>query len=84
MQLTAFTDYGEGYQLDQSAAPNAHQALWGAGAGVNFHFGCSCGKPHIDRLAAAEQRLYHFGPRADFFQPERTTLNGDNSTAILR
>ncbi len=39
MQLTAFTDYGEGYQLDQSAAPNAHQALWGTGAGVNFHFG---------------------------------------------
>ncbi len=42
-QLTAFTDYGEGYQLDPSAAPSAHQALWGAGAGVNFHLG-----PHVE------------------------------------
>jgi hemolysin activation/secretion protein/AraC-like DNA-binding protein len=38
-QLTAFTDYGEGYLLDQRVAPNAHQALWGTGVGVNFHFG---------------------------------------------
>jgi len=38
-QITAFTDYGEGYQLDQSTAPNAHQALWGTGAGFNFNLG---------------------------------------------
>ncbi len=38
-QLTAFTDYGEGYQLDQGVASNAHQALWGMGAGINFKFG---------------------------------------------
>jgi hypothetical protein len=37
-QLTAFTDYGEGYSLDQAAAQNT-DALWGAGAGVNFKFG---------------------------------------------
>jgi hemolysin activation/secretion protein len=38
-QLTAFTDYGEGYQLDQTAAQNTDYALWDAGLGVNFHFG---------------------------------------------
>ena len=38
MQITAFTDYGEGYSLDQAAAQNT-DALWGAGAGVNFKFG---------------------------------------------
>jgi hemolysin activation/secretion protein len=38
-QITAFSDYGEGYQLDQGAALNAHQALWGAGVGVNFNLG---------------------------------------------
>ncbi len=38
-QLTAFTDYGEGYQLVQGAAQNSNQSLWGAGVGLNFHFG---------------------------------------------
>jgi hemolysin activation/secretion protein len=38
-QITAFTDYGEGYQLDQGAAQNTDQSLWGAGVGLNFHFG---------------------------------------------
>jgi len=39
IQITAFTDYGEGYELDQGAGQNTDQALWGAGVGVNFHFG---------------------------------------------
>jgi len=38
-QLTVFTDYGRGYQLDQMAALNNRQDLWGAGAGVNINFG---------------------------------------------
>jgi hemolysin activation/secretion protein len=38
-QITAFTDYGEGYQLDQGAAQNTDQSLWGAGVGFNFRFG---------------------------------------------
>ena len=38
-QITAFTDYGEGYQLDQAAALHSVQALWGAGVGVNFKLG---------------------------------------------
>jgi hemolysin activation/secretion protein len=37
-QITAFTDYGEGYQLRPGATPGS-QALWGAGAGVNFNLG---------------------------------------------
>ena len=38
-QITAFTDYGEGYQLDQAPCRASDQSLWGAGVGVNFHFG---------------------------------------------
>jgi hemolysin activation/secretion protein/AraC-like DNA-binding protein len=38
-QFTAFTDYGEGYDLDLAAGQNTDQALWGAGMGVNFHLG---------------------------------------------
>ncbi|HUD47631.1 MAG TPA: ShlB/FhaC/HecB family hemolysin secretion/activation protein [Candidatus Baltobacteraceae bacterium] len=34
-QLTLFMDYGEGFTLDS----NAHQSLWGGGAGVNFNLG---------------------------------------------
>jgi hemolysin activation/secretion protein len=42
-QVTAFTDYGEGYKLDSSAAPAPHDALWGAGVGINFNLG-----PHVE------------------------------------
>lgn len=42
-QLTAFMDYGEGYELDSTAAQSAHEALWGAGAGINFNLG-----PHVE------------------------------------
>jgi len=38
-QVTLFTDYGEGYELDPVAEPLAHHALWDVGAGVNFRFG---------------------------------------------
>jgi hemolysin activation/secretion protein len=38
-QVTIFSDYGEGYKLDQGAAETAHQALWGTGAGINFNLG---------------------------------------------
>ena len=38
-QVTAFTDYGKGYLLDQAPAQTADYALWDAGLGVNFHFG---------------------------------------------
>jgi hemolysin activation/secretion protein len=38
MQVTAFTDYGEGFELRQGASPSS-QALWGTGAGLNFNFG---------------------------------------------
>ncbi len=38
-QITVFTDYGEGYKLDQGSSPNADQALWGAGVGINFNLG---------------------------------------------
>jgi hemolysin activation/secretion protein len=38
-QITAFTDYGQGFQLAQEASQNAHQDLWGTGAGVNFKLG---------------------------------------------
>jgi hemolysin activation/secretion protein len=38
-QITAFTDYGQGYLLDHAVAQNNDQALWGAGLGINFHFG---------------------------------------------
>jgi hemolysin activation/secretion protein/AraC-like DNA-binding protein len=38
-QITAFTDYGEGYQLDQAAAQRSDKDLWGAGVGVNFKLG---------------------------------------------
>jgi hemolysin activation/secretion protein/AraC-like DNA-binding protein len=38
-QITVFTDYGQGYHLDASSGQNADQALWGTGAGVNFHLG---------------------------------------------
>jgi hemolysin activation/secretion protein/AraC-like DNA-binding protein len=37
-QLTVFTDYGEGYQLDP-VAQHTYQALWGTGAGVNLNIG---------------------------------------------
>jgi hypothetical protein len=43
MQITAFTDYGEGYQLDQTAGQNTTHALWGAGVGINLKFG-----PHVE------------------------------------
>jgi hemolysin activation/secretion protein len=39
VQLIGFTDYGEGYLLDPAAGQKASQALWGAGAGLNFSFG---------------------------------------------
>ena len=42
-QFTAFMDYGQGYELDQTAAASGHDALWGAGAGVNFNLG-----PHVE------------------------------------
>lgn len=38
-QVTLFSDYGEGYKLDQGTAQNARQALCGTGAGINFNFG---------------------------------------------
>jgi hemolysin activation/secretion protein/AraC-like DNA-binding protein len=38
-QITAFTDYGKGYQRDQSPGQSIDQSLLGAGVGVNFHFG---------------------------------------------
>ncbi len=38
-QITAFTDYGKGYDLDQSGSEGADQTLWGAGFGFNFHIG---------------------------------------------
>jgi hemolysin activation/secretion protein len=38
-QLTLFSDYGQGYHLDQGPVPNSHQALWGTGTGVNVNFG---------------------------------------------
>jgi hemolysin activation/secretion protein len=40
-QFFTFMDYGQGYQLDSSEAI-PHEALWGAGAGVNFNLG-----PHV-------------------------------------
>jgi hemolysin activation/secretion protein/AraC-like DNA-binding protein len=42
-QITAFSDYGKGYQLDPSAAQNPIQSFWGAGVGVHFRFG-----PHVE------------------------------------
>ena len=42
-QMTAFTDYGKGYELDQGATAGADQKLWGAGFGFNFHVG-----PHLE------------------------------------
>lgn len=46
-QFTAFSDYGKGYLLDQSAAQNPTQnpiqSFWGAGVGVHFKFG-----PHVE------------------------------------
>jgi hemolysin activation/secretion protein/AraC-like DNA-binding protein len=38
-QVTAFTDYGEGYEQDKAAASYSNQTLWGAGVGFNFHVG---------------------------------------------
>ncbi|MGD0815036.1 MAG: helix-turn-helix domain-containing protein [Verrucomicrobiota bacterium] len=38
-QITTFTDYGEGYQLDPGTGQNGRQGLWDAGVGVNFHIG---------------------------------------------
>lgn len=38
-QLTAFTDYGQGYNRDIVAGEPPEQSLWGAGMGANFHFG---------------------------------------------
>jgi hemolysin activation/secretion protein len=38
-QLTLFTDYGEGYKLDQGNSQGAHQALCGSGVGINFNLG---------------------------------------------
>jgi len=38
-QLTVFSDYGQGYELDQDATPGKYEALWGVGAGLNFTFG---------------------------------------------
>ncbi len=42
-QVTAFTDYGQGYELDSVAGQTAHQALWDVGAGLNFNLG-----PHFE------------------------------------
>jgi len=42
-QFTAFTDYGQGYELDQGAKQNAEQDLWGAGVGLNLNLG-----PHVE------------------------------------
>jgi hemolysin activation/secretion protein len=38
-QLTAFTDYGQGYDQETPTTLLAHQSLWGVGAGLNFHIG---------------------------------------------
>jgi hypothetical protein len=43
MQVTLFTDYGEGFDLDQSAGQSTQHALWDTGAGFNFKFG-----PHVE------------------------------------
>ncbi len=42
-QFTAFCDYGQGYELDATPGETAHQALWGAGAGINLKLG-----PHVE------------------------------------
>jgi hemolysin activation/secretion protein/AraC-like DNA-binding protein len=42
-QISAFMDYGEGYELDPGDGQTAHEALWGAGAGINFNLG-----PHVE------------------------------------
>jgi hypothetical protein len=38
-QITAFTDYGEGFELDPAPGEQADQSLWGAGLGFNFRIG---------------------------------------------
>ena len=38
-QFTAFSDYGQGYELAPGAGQSAHEALWGAGMGINFNLG---------------------------------------------
>jgi len=42
-QVTAFTDYGEGYLVAPGATQNSVQALWGTGVGINFKLG-----PHVE------------------------------------
>jgi len=38
-QITLFTDYGEGYKLDQPSGQSGRQALCGSGVGINFNLG---------------------------------------------
>jgi hemolysin activation/secretion protein len=38
-QITVFSDYGEGYKLDEAAGQHPNQALWGEGVGINFNLG---------------------------------------------